>query len=64
MLSLPNDTTEHTIEKSIKIENMWDTVENWRGLTKKESSVDEIDINIKQINEESKKSQKKINLPW
>lgn len=42
----------HITEKSIKTENMWDAVENWRGLTKKECSVDEIDINEKQTSDQ------------
>lgn len=60
LLSLSDDNTAHKVEKSIKSENMWNNVENWRGLSKKESSVDEIDINKKQADQKDKKQKRKL----
>lgn len=60
LLSMSNtNNMTHVAEESVNTENMWDAVENWLGLTKKESNVDETDINIKKIDQKNKKGKKR-----
>lgn len=63
-----NNTTAESImdatDETMKTENMWNAVENWKGLTKQEHNLDSIDANENEENNKKEPKNKKRKITY